>query len=236
MRIRLPASYIFSFLLLLLVMLELHETIHIVVGRLICGCWGTRDFNVWALCDGCEQTHSLYWLATLAGPLFSFGLMWFGMYLLYSVNIRARAFGFSLIFSNIPFGRISQVMMGSGDEMTVTRRLLKNDLSRPEMIWTCTIIVLILGLPPVIKAGLSLNNKRRWLYITGFLILPLVFLLGYVLTALNALLKNGFLSQNFVMNTALLITLHSSIALILLLFFFKYLFAIVRPEGKKIKS
>jgi hypothetical protein len=223
MKLKLSLGYIIAFLLLTLVMLELHETVHITTGRIICGDWGSRDFNVWNLCKDCGVHHPNSWLATLAGPLFSFMLMWMGMVLLYSINDNYKAIGFALVFANIPFGRISQAMMGSGDEMMVTRALLKDSLNRNQLVLTCSFILLILGLPPIIKAYQILKNKMAWLYIVGFLTLPLVFILTYVLTALNTLLNKGFLDTPWIMGTPLLITLHTLIALILLACFYKKL-------------
>ena len=86
MHIKLSISYIISFLLLTVVMLELHEIVHILVGRFICACWGVRDFNGWSICDECDKVHLISWMATLAGPLFSFGIMWMGMFRISSPN------------------------------------------------------------------------------------------------------------------------------------------------------
>ncbi|MGF7081193.1 hypothetical protein [Mucilaginibacter sp. UYCu711] len=226
MKLKLSFGYIIAFLLLTLVMLELHETVHITIGRIICGGWGSRDFNVWNLCKDCSVHHPNSWLATLAGPLFSFTLMWAGMFLLYSANNNYKAIGFALIFANIPFGRITQAMMGSGDEMIVTRELLKDSLNHNQLVLTCSFILVLIGLPPIIKAYRTLKNKMAWLYIAGFLTLPLVFILTYVLTALNTLLNKGFLNAPWIMGTALLITLHTFIALFLLARFYKRLLPI----------
>src|SRR6478735_11515579 len=109
MTLRFAVPYLLTFVFLLLVMMELHEIVHISVGWIICGCWGPRDFNVWELCDACEKGETLGWLATMAGPLFSFALMWLGMSWLSSSDSKKEALGFSFIFSNIPFGRITTV-------------------------------------------------------------------------------------------------------------------------------
>jgi len=215
MKLKLSLPYIITFLLLVIVMLELHEIAHITVGRLICGCWGSRDFNVWQLCASCD-TNPLAWLATIAGPLFSFALMWVGWYLLKKQSPEKKAIGFALVFANIPFGRITTVMMGGGDEMVVTRHFLQPLLGRTAMILICTTILLLAGVPPVVRAYKTINNKFRWLYIAGFLTLPLVLILLYVLTFLNGLLLKGVLSAPFIMGTPLLITLHTAIAVILL--------------------
>lgn len=217
MHLNLSFAYVFTFLLLLIVMLELHETVHIAVGRFICGCWGPRDFNVWSLCAGCAESHPLWWLATLAGPLFSFALMWLGMGWLGAAEPERIALGFSLIFANIPFGRISTVMLGGGDEMVVIRHLLKDEYSRTQLILIGSVFVLGLGVPPVVKAFRLLTNRRSWLYVVGFLTLPLLFLLIYVLTGLNTLLGAGFLATPFIMGTPLLITLHTGIVIMGLL-------------------
>ena len=234
MQLRLSFSYIITFLLLTIVMLELHEIVHITVGRLICGCWGHRDFNVWELCEGCGNAQSLSWLATLAGPLFSFSMMWIGMGLLNSVDLKKRALGFSLIFANIPFGRVSEAIKDAGDEMVVTRYLLKDDFSSTQMIVLCSIILLMFALPPIISAFNMITNKQRWLYLVLFLTLPLVFLLMYVLTGLNSLLNSGFLSAYWIMGTPLLITLHTLLAIVLLIVLFRNLFSIADTSANNI--
>ena len=230
MHIKLSLSYIISFLLLTTVMLELHETVHILVGRFICACWGVRDFNFWSLCEDCDKFHHLSWLATLAGPLFSFGIMWLGMFWISSQNLNKKAVGFSLIFANIPFGRISEAMKGVGDEMIVTKHLLKNNFSSTQMILICSAFVLILGLPPIIKAFRMLTNKLSWVYILGFLTLPIAFILIYILIGMNTLLKNGFLSNIGIMDTPLLITIHTAIAIVTLIFLQKKHFLLNRNK------
>lgn len=218
--------YAITFLLLLIVMMELHEMAHISVGRLLCGCWGPRDFNVWSLCEGCQEKQSLWWLATLMGPVFSFAMMWLGMIWLGSSYPNRQAFGFSLIFANIPFGRITTAMMGGGDEMVVVRHFLKEDLSRMQLIMVGSTILLALGLPPIISVVRVMTNRRPWLIVFGFLTLPLAFLLVYTLMGLNTLLSQGFLAEVWAFGTPLLITLHTTIALIVLIWLRKNLFLI----------
>lgn len=222
MQIRLSVSYIISFLLLTVIMLELHEMAHILVGRFICGCWGSRDFNVWSLCVECNSHFS--WLATLAGPIFSFAIMWLGMFWLSHPNSNMKALGFSLIFANIPFGRISEVMKGAGDEMVVTRHLLKDHFSSTQMILICSVIILALGLPPIIKAFSILTNKNSWLYIIGFLTVPILSILIYILMGMNSLLNSGFLSTVGIMGTPLLITFHTLVIMFVFLFLYKKIF------------
>ncbi len=213
MRLNITPSFILAFLLLLLVMMELHELVHISVARLLCGCWGSRDFNVWSLCEKCNSTQPLWWLATLTGPVFSCTMMWIGRAMLSSNDIQMKAFGFSLVFANIPFGRVTTVMMGGGDEMVVIRHLMQSSLPRWATIMLCSVIVTLIAVPPVSTAVRTISNQRRWMYISGFLTLPLLFLLIYLLVGLNGLLNTGFMSQQVVMGTPLLITIHTTLAL-----------------------
>ena len=225
MKIKLSFPFIITFLLLQIVMLELHEMAHIITGYLICGCWGIRDFNGWQLCNGCNNYHPLFWTATLAGPAFSVAVMWLGMRLLSSVNGKNKAIGFSLIFSSIPFGRISEAMRGAGDEMVVSRHLLQHHFNKTETTLITSILLFLLLTPPVIKAVRLLTNKFSWLYLVGFLTLPLVFILLYILVGMNSLLSTGFLSNPCIMDTPLLITVHTLLAVFLLWLFRKNLYA-----------
>jgi hypothetical protein len=65
---------------------EAHELVHTGLGRLLCGCWGSRDFNVWSLCATCDHAPLRNLAATYAGPLFTFAMMWWGYYLLAPSN------------------------------------------------------------------------------------------------------------------------------------------------------
>ena len=223
MYLKISFSYIITFLLLTLVMMELHEIVHISVERILCGCWGPRDFNVWSLCEGCKETQPLWWLATLAGPLFSFALMWLGMYWTYNPDHTKKALGFALIFSNIPFGRITTVMMGGGDELVVIRNFLSDDFTRTQMIVIGSLLLLAVGVPPIWAAYRVLTNKRSWIHIVAFLNLPLLFLLLYILIGLNTILSSGFLADPWIMGTPLLITVHTLVAAILLIWLRKNL-------------
>ena len=83
MKLKLTPKFVLTFLALTFVLHEAHEIVHTTVGRIICGCWGERDFNVWGLCDSC-QTNPLRIYSTLAGPVFTFIIIWFGNSLLNS--------------------------------------------------------------------------------------------------------------------------------------------------------
>jgi len=122
-------------------------------------------------------------------------------------------------------------MKGAGDEMVVTKHLLKNNFSFSQMILICPGFVLIPGLPPIIKAFRVLINNYSWLYIPGFLTLPIAFILIYILIGMNSLLSNGFLSNIGIMGTPLLITIHTTIAIAMLIFLHKKLFLLNQTKN-----
>ena len=85
---------------------ELHEQVHITTGYFICGGYGARDFNVWRTVEPCAAP-SLAFLATLAGQLWSYLLMWTGAGLLLKAkSVEYKTIGFSLVFAPLPFARI----------------------------------------------------------------------------------------------------------------------------------
>ena len=77
MQIKITFRYVIAFFALNMSMGELHEQAHINTGYFICGCYGPRNFNVWTTCEQCVLQQWSF-LATLAGPLFSYSLMWLG--------------------------------------------------------------------------------------------------------------------------------------------------------------
>ena len=144
MKLKLTAIYVLTFLALTFLMHEVHEIAHTTVGRIICGCWGQRDFNVWGVCDTCNSPLAI--VATLAGPLFTFLMIWYGTTFLKDNNSNAeKSFGFSLIFANLPFARLLTSILGGGDEVMVIRNTMDNQgLSKP---LTLVLIILVITYP-----------------------------------------------------------------------------------------
>ena len=98
MPVRVTFRYLLAFAALVLVSSELHEQAHITVGRLVCGCYGPRDFNVWTTGTPCANP-SLTVLASIAGPIFSYSLMATGVWLLARGEDARRAVGWALVFA-----------------------------------------------------------------------------------------------------------------------------------------
>jgi hypothetical protein len=169
-RITIPRtlSYVFAFLLLEFACMQAHELIHHVVGRMVCGAWGSMTFSLFYLAPGCFETTNIALLSTLAGPALSYFLMWLGMLLV--LKNRCGLLGLSLIFANLPFARFISVAMMGGDEMVIGRRVIGAG-AYPLIL--CMVILILL--PPLVVALKSIANKRRWLIFLALLLLTLAY-------------------------------------------------------------
>ncbi|MEO6633141.1 MAG: hypothetical protein ABIN13_15505 [Mucilaginibacter sp.] len=196
---------IFQFFFFL--MHELHEQVHVIIGRILCGCWATRDFNVWQLCDSCSLPYSV--AATFAGPVFTFAMLWLGRHWLrYGKSSEIKSLGLVFIFGNMPFGRMYMAATGSGDEVFGLRELFIN--ADHSNLWLIRLvgftIVAAICVPPLVTAYLSITNKWRVLIFIALLIIPLGLDTVILLIFLNGLLQRGILNQVVVMGMPLMIT------------------------------
>jgi hypothetical protein len=208
LHIRLTFKNLFVFQIFFFVMHELHELVHIITGRLMCDSWGTRDFNVWRLCETCNVPYPE--IATFAGPIFTFAMLWLGRYWLkYGTSTQIKSLGFVFIFGNMPFGRMYMAATGSGDEVYGLRSLLIN-ADHSNLPWIKLlgfVIVALVCIPPLITAYGAIANKGKPFVFIALLILPLVLDTVILLILLNGLLAKGILNQMFIMGTPLLVTL-----------------------------
>ncbi|MFI5453547.1 hypothetical protein ACHMWN_15505 [Pedobacter sp. UC225_61] len=208
MKIQLTFKNLLLFIIFFFLMHELHELTHIITGRMICGCWGTRDFNVWSTCADCQSSYAV--AATFAGPLFTFIFLWLGWYLLkYGKTPQHQSYGLLFILGNMQFGRMFMAATGSGDEVWGLRSLFLNaDHSNFLMIKVIAfLIVSCICLPPLITVYKAIANQKKVLIFIAFLVIPLILDTVVILMALNGILTKGFLNQVWIMGTPLLITL-----------------------------
>lgn len=216
MTIKLTPKFIIAFLALTFVMHEAHEIVHTSIGRIICGCWGERDFNVWGLCEGCDANpYSI--LSTFVGPLFTFIMVWIGANLLKKTSTQNhQSLGFALIFANMPFARLLNPILGGGDEVVVVNHFLNDrNLSRIIVVILITLIIAY----PLYKAFSLIQNKYRIGVFLLFLIVPVFIDLLLVLGLMNTLLEKGFLSQYWILGSPMLVTLWTfSVTLIFIIF------------------
>lgn len=202
--IRPTTKFMLAFLALTFVMHEAHEIVHTTVGRLICGCWGERDFNVWDLCKGCNEAHPIALLATFAGPAFTFAMIWMGAFWLKPSNpIAKRSLGFALIFANLPFARILTAAMGGGDEAWGIYQLTQDRT----LSWVVALLfILLVSGPPLYLAFKAIQNKGRIWWSALFFLVPTVVDLLVVLGGLNKLLTHGVLDRYWILGSPILVT------------------------------
>jgi len=78
MQLKFSFRFAVAFMAAVFVLGQLHELAHLTAAYFITGKPGHQaDFNLWTLCDGCESGPYNY-LATMAGPIFSYLLIWTG--------------------------------------------------------------------------------------------------------------------------------------------------------------
>ena len=231
--IKITWKYLLAFFALTIILGELHEQSHITLGRIVCGEYGARDFNVWGTAENCAAPA---WkiLSSFGGPIFSYLVMWSGVYLLLKAKtFEYKSLGLTLIFAPLPFARIFTALMGGGDEKVFLHYFLKDQFSLPVIKIFAAIFVLGFCLPPIIVAYRSLANRFRALYVVVFCVLPLIVLGLYVLTSLNGLLAQGFMSEVLILGTPRLILFHFLLMTVILIFTGKSLLKLSRQNQVK---
>ncbi len=215
MQLKITLKFIIPFLALTFVMHEAHEIVHTAIARIICGCWGPRDFNVWETCEGCAITHPISVIATFAGPIFTFCMIWVGTFLLKESNSdQKKSFGFALIFANMPFGRILSVAIGGGDEVWGLNQLLHyHGLS-----WAIGLIIeFVVLFIPLRNAFKIIANKKKIGIFLSFFLLPVIVDLLVVLGIMNTLLSKGILNTQGILGSPLLVNIWTAFVLIVFL-------------------
>ena len=170
MKVKIPFRpiYIAIFLLLAFLCYQAHQLTRHLVGAALYGGFGTMTFTVTITKEPC----SLPILVTLSGPLLTYGLAWFGMFLLRSP--KYKLFAYALIFASFSHLRFIQTLTGRGDELILAQQWL--GISSRAIV---AAIVFLIGLPPIIAAFRVIANRRRVLvFICSWLLpLPLLFIM-----------------------------------------------------------
>ncbi|NNU33746.1 hypothetical protein HK413_05600 [Mucilaginibacter sp. S1162] len=203
---------------------QLHEMAHMITGYLICGQSGIQlDFNlIRPICAACENSPYTY-ISGIAGPLFSYLMMWTGYFILRSENTKRYGLGFVLILGNLAFARIFTAGMGGGDERGILTYFFSN---QPLLLIKAInfLLVFTLAFPPIYMAYKRLANKHKLLVISGFCVVPLCIMYPYEFMLLGEVLKSGFLAKRHLLGVADMIYLHTAIMGMIVVFFRKTLF------------
>src|SRR5215213_8641939 len=156
MKIKIPSQpvYILLFLLLAFLCYQAHQLTHHLVGAVLCGGFGTMTFTIAITKQSCLFPV----LVTLSGPLLTYGLAWFGMFLLRSP--KYKLFAYALIFASFAPLRFIQTLTGRGDELILAEGWF--GISSRVIV---AVIVFLIGLPAVIAAFRAIANRRRTLFL-----------------------------------------------------------------------
>jgi hypothetical protein len=170
MKVKIPFRpiYIAIFLLLAFLCYQAHQLTRHLVGAALCGGFGTMTFTVTITREPCLFPA----LVALSGPLLTYGLAWFGMFLLRSR--KYKLFAYALIFASFAHLRFIQTLTGRGDELILAEQWF-GVTSRAVV----AVIVFLIALPPLIAAFRIIANRRRVLvFICSWLLpLPLLFIM-----------------------------------------------------------
>lgn len=231
MKITLTPKNTIALLFLSFIMQETHEIAHTSVGRFICGCWGKRNFNVWNLCKGCSDEKPLSILATVAGPAYSFLVIWTGFYLLTKASAKLKSVGLALVVSSMPFSRIITPIFGGGDEVFVLNKLWNNHT----LAWVVSVvIVLSLAIPPMIKIWNTIENRRKILWMVGLIFVPFLMTGMVVFGIFQALLlDNGFLEEYWILGSPMLVTVWLIFSVAVCIIFGHSLTTLLQPTGTR---
>jgi hypothetical protein len=170
MKVKIPSHpvYIAIFLLLAFLCYQAHQLTRHLVGAALCDGFGTMTFTVTTTREPC----SFPAIVTLSGPVLTYGLAWFGMFLLRSPKYKLLTY--TLIFASFAHLRFIQTLTGRGDELILAKQWF--GISSGLIV---AAIVFLIGLPPVIAAFRVIANRRRNLvFICSWLLpLPLLFVM-----------------------------------------------------------
>src|ERR1044072_6630363 len=114
MKVDIPSRpvHILLFLLLAFLCYQAHQLIRHLVGAALCGGFGTITFTVTITRQPCLFPT----LVTLSGLLLTYGLAWYGMFLLRLPRYTHTRFAYALIFASFAHLRFIQTSTGRGDE------------------------------------------------------------------------------------------------------------------------
>lgn len=216
MKVKIPSRpiHIITFLLLAFLCYQAHQLTRHLVGAALCGGFGSMTFTVTITREPC----SLPTVVTLSGPALTYGLAWFGMFLLHSP--KYKLFAYALIFASFAHLRFIQTLTGRGDELILAQQWF--GISSKPVI---AVIVFLIGLPPIIAAYRVIANRRHNLAFISSGLLPLPVLI--VLLFGNAILfgPNGNEIQgSLILGMPLLVMIIDLVAsTIMILWGFRYL-------------
>lgn len=202
---------------------SLHELIHHFSGYLICGKWGYKSFNYFSTaCEGAQKS----WYATYTGPIFNYIMMYIGAAMLKGDSNYKKHLGFALIFAQLPLQRMVTPFFRKNDEFIATISLYGDTQLN---YWLVIIVIWAICIPPLIKAFLAIQNRRRWLWFLFYLTLLPYLLWGPVFGILEYLMVSKHVLDQQIIGIGLLFIINEIVTIIAYLLTKKY----IDPDYKR---
>lgn len=211
-KLRITWKYCLALYFMAMLYSSLHELAHHFTGYLVCGKWGYKTFNYFS--TACEdKPDNMSYLATYAGPLYTFIMLWIGAWLLKKKDATEyqKQFGFAMIFALMPWQRMVMPFFKMNDEYYISAKLFGQT---PLTFWTVIIVVWVICLPPLIIAYKAIQNKNRMLWFLLFSFLLPYILWGPIFGALEYLLVNKHVLDGTVIGIAYLFVLNEVVTII----------------------
>jgi hypothetical protein len=174
MNLKAPPLYILSFLLLVFLVQDLHDWAHILAVRVTCHCWPVRTFGAWVLCG--SPSAGQHALISIAGPMINVVLLLTGWSLLNPENsVEEHSLGVALVFAALPLNNLIGAFGGGGDITDCVRWFQRHgpNSNRHFASGLGLVIVLLLNVPPLVRAFLRLPGyKGKLIAFPLLLLLP----------------------------------------------------------------
>ncbi len=217
-KLKLTLKYCIALYCITMLYASLHELVHHFAGYVVCGAWGYKSFNSFE--TACEDDPITY-LATYAGPVFTFIMMYVGMFMLRANKSTFHShLGFAMIFAQMPVQRMIGPIMGFNDEMYATGQLFGYTTLNT---WIVIILVWSICMPPLIQAYKAIQNRKRLLWFLLYALLLPYILFGPPFVLLEYLMLEKEVFNQTVIGIGLLFVINEIVTILLYLKTKKYL-------------
>lgn len=168
---KITLRYSIAFLLLCLLLQEVHEIAHMLVDRLTVNC-GTRFFLYWKLCE--EGSNIQVAMVAFAGPIVNFILLIAGYKLLAKQSSAVqKSWGFSLVMATLPLQRLQAFVFRGSDEILGFKKLmLPTEPFKGAGLIAGLVLILLFIVPALCRVYSNIKTKNSWLILIVFLVIP----------------------------------------------------------------
>ncbi|HEY4335114.1 MAG TPA: hypothetical protein VGM89_04435 [Puia sp.] len=177
MKLKLTPLYLFSFLCLNLFVMEMHDWLHASVAALVSGSWGPRGFDRWQMAGNASISNGQRALATLAGPLVNYLVIWIGWIKMANRDSLAdQSLGCNLVLAALPVAMLMAAFTGGGDLTNGLKLLFSHyDGMYHHLFATIGLLItLVICLLPLVRVFTLLPSwGSKFFYFPIFLFVPI---------------------------------------------------------------